>query len=126
MVDHGDPVAHRERLFLVVGHVHERDADLRLQLLQLHLQLAPQLGVEGAERLVEQQHRGLEHQGAGQGDALLLPAGELAGLARRVARQLHELQRLADAPPDLGLGARRARRSPNATLSKTRRCGNSA
>ena len=43
-----DPVAHRERLFLVVGHVHERDADLGLDALELDLELAAELEVEGA------------------------------------------------------------------------------
>src|SRR6202008_297750 len=34
---HGDPVAHRQRLLLVVGHVDERDPDFRLDPLQLDL-----------------------------------------------------------------------------------------
>src|SRR3546814_848216 len=38
-----------------------------------------QLGVEIGERLVEQQNRRLQHQRAGDRDALLLAAGELAG-----------------------------------------------
>ncbi len=100
-VDHRDPVAHRERFFLVVGHVDEGDADLRLQLLQLDLELAPQLGVECAERLVEQQHCRLQYQRAGQGDPLLLAAGKLARLAAPVVRELHEFERLADPALDL-------------------------
>ena len=55
-VHDGDPVAHRERLFLVVGHVHEGDPDLGLDALELDLELAAQLEVERAERLVEEQH----------------------------------------------------------------------
>ena len=39
-----------------------------------------QLGVQRAERLVEQQHRRPAHQGPGQRDALLLAAGELGGV----------------------------------------------
>ena len=42
-----------------------------------HLQ--PQLGVEIRQRLVEQQHLRLDRQRAGDRDALLLAAGELAG-----------------------------------------------
>jgi hypothetical protein len=50
--------------------------------------LAPQPGVEVRERLVEQQHPRLEHERAGDGDALLLAARQLAGqsLAERRER----------------------------------------
>ena len=77
--DHGDLVAHRERLLLVVGDVHERDADLALHGAQLQLEVLAQLGVEGAERLVEQQHLRAQHECPRQGDALLLAAGQLGG-----------------------------------------------
>jgi hypothetical protein len=40
--------------------------------------LLAQLQVERAERLVEEQHRGVVDERAGQRDALLLAAGELA------------------------------------------------
>ena len=51
--------------------------------LQQHLQLLAQLQVERAERLVEQQHLGVEDERASERDALLLAARELrAGLAR--------------------------------------------
>ena len=76
-VHHRDPVGHRERLLLVVRHVDERDADLALDPLQLHLQALAELQVEGAERLVEQQDLGQVDQRAGQRDPLLHAAGEL-------------------------------------------------
>ena len=41
-----DAVAHRDRLFLVVGHIDEGDSDLPLQFLQLMLHLLAQLQVE--------------------------------------------------------------------------------
>ena len=78
---HHDAVGHRERLFQIVRHVDRRDAEPVLQLAQLDAHVGAQLGVEVRERLVEQQHRGLEHEGARQRDALLLPAGELRGAA---------------------------------------------
>ena len=56
LVEDRDAVAHRERLLLVVGDEDEGDADVALDLLELDLHLAAQLEVEGAERLVEQQH----------------------------------------------------------------------
>ena len=74
---HGKPVGHRQRLLLVVRDVDEGDPDLALDALQLDLELAPQLRVERAERLVEQQHRRREHERTRERDALLLPAGEL-------------------------------------------------
>jgi hypothetical protein len=77
-----------------VGHEHEGDADVALQLLQLDLHLLAQLEVERAERLVQQQHLGPDHERAGQRDPLPLAAGELAGLAVAVAGHLHAGQRL--------------------------------
>ena len=79
---HGDAVAHRQRLLLVVRDVDEGDADLALDALQLDLHLLAELEIERAERLVEQQHLGLVDQGAGQRDALPLAARELGRLAR--------------------------------------------
>ena len=61
--------------------------------------LDAQLGVEIGERLIHQADRGLRHDGAAERDALLLPAGELRGLA---IEQLPE-------PEDAG-GALQARR----------------
>ena len=55
LAHHRDPVAHRERLFLVVGDEDERDADLALDALELDLHRLAQLEVERGERLVEQQ-----------------------------------------------------------------------
>ena len=69
-----EAVAHRERLLLIVGDVHERDADLPLQRDQLELQGLAQLRVERTERLVEQQHPGPQDERAGERHALLLPA----------------------------------------------------
>ena len=101
VVHHGEAVAHRERLLLVVRDVDERQPDLLLQRLELDLERAPQLGVQRAERLVEQHDGGLEHERARQRDALLLAAGELRGLAPLQAGELHQLDGLGDAPARL-------------------------
>ena len=77
LVEHGEAVAHRQRLLLVVRHVDERDADLALDALELDLHLLAQLEVERAERLVEQQHARAVDDRAGERDALALAAGEL-------------------------------------------------
>ena len=70
--------------------------------------LADHLGVEGRGRLVEQQHLGVHGEGAGDGDALLLTAGELARLGvdeRLHAHALEEPHRVL-----LALGAAAAQR----------------
>ena len=78
-------------------HVHERDADVLLDPLELDLQLLAQAQVERAERLVEQQRARAVDQRAGQRDALRLAAGELAGLALGQVAELDELERVGGA-----------------------------
>ncbi len=90
---HRDAVRHREGFLLVVRDVDERDADLFLQRLQLDLQALAELGVQGAERLVQQQHGGVQDQRARQRDALLLTAGELRRAPLREPAELHQLER---------------------------------
>ena len=107
VVEHRDAVAHRERLVLVVGDEHERDADLALDRLQLDLHLLAELEVESAERLVEQQHRRPVDQRPGERDALALAAGELVRLAARRSRRAAPIASAsADAPAALGLATR--------------------
>ena len=88
--------------------------------------LEAQLGVEVRERLVHQHQRRLDDDGAGDGDALLLAAGELA-------RQL-VLLALAGARAPTASSTRRwisARGTPRIVRPKpmflrTLMCGNSA
>ena len=109
-----------------MGHVDERDPDLALDPLQLDLQALAQLQVERAERLVEQQHRGPVDERAGERDALLLAARELAPACAspRAARPTRSSSsaraRRTSSFGDL------LRRSPKATFSSTLRCGKSA
>jgi hypothetical protein len=56
------------------------------------------------KRLVHQHQRRLDHDGAGDGDALLLAAGKLAGQLVDLALQPDQRGRLGDALVDLGLG----------------------
>ena len=105
-VHHRDPVAHRQRLLLVVGHVDERDPDLDLDALELDLEPLAELEVERPERLVEEEHVRPVHERPGERDALLLAARQLVRLATRVALEMDELQGLADPSLDLGLGRR--------------------
>ena len=98
LVHHRDPVAHRQRLLAVVGDEDEADPELALEALELHLHLAAEVGIERRQRLVEQQHLGLQHQGAGEGHPLPLAAAELVRPAFLQAGQPHHRQRLADLP----------------------------
>ncbi len=107
-VDHRDMVGERQRLGLVVGDIDEGDAGAALQALELDAHLLAQLGVEIGERLVEQQDLGLDHQAAGERDALLLAARQLVRIARREPGEVDERQRLLDLLPGL-----RRRRLPD-------------
>jgi hypothetical protein len=66
-----------KRFLLIVGHEHRRDAELPLDGLELAAHVLAQIGIERGERLVEQQHVRLDHDGARQRDTLLLTAREL-------------------------------------------------
>jgi len=75
-----DAVRHGQRLVLVVGYHDGRDAEAPLQRPQFDLHALPQRLVERAKRLVEQQKRRFDDQGAGQPDALLLAPDSCAGM----------------------------------------------
>ena len=100
---HHHPVGELQRLLLVVGHEHRGQAHLLVQPAQPAAQLLPDLGVERAERLVEQQHARLDRQRAGQGHALALAAGELRGIALGEALELDQLEQAHDPLADLGV-----------------------
>ena len=122
---HGDAVAERERLRLVVGDVDRRQADLVEELAELVEQPVAQRAVERAERLVEQEHARLGRERAGEGDALLLAARERSRPAPLEARRP-----TSSSSSRVRAGARAGAspriRSPKATLAATSRCGNSA
>ncbi len=79
LVHHDDAVGHGHRLRLVMRDVHDRERQPLLQLPDFFAHLATQPRVEIGQRFVEEQHAGLEHQRAGNGNALLLPARQLRG-----------------------------------------------
>ena len=81
-----DAVGEAERLDLVVGDEEDGDAEAALQELQLDAHLLAQLGVEVAERLVEQQQIRLVDERAAEREALLLAAAEQRGRPRSPAR----------------------------------------
>ena len=79
LVEDDDAVGDVHRLLLVVGDQDGGDVDLVVQPAQPRAQLGADLGVERAERLVEQQHARLDGQRARERHALALAAAELAG-----------------------------------------------
>ena len=116
----------RHGLLLVVRDVHERDADVLLDALELDLQLLAQAQVERAERLVEEQRARPVDERAGERHALLLAAGQLGRLALAEVAELDEVERLVRCALRTSslLTLRRSR--PNETFFSTLRCGNSA
>ena len=125
-VEHRDPVAHRQRLLLVVRHVDERDPDLLLDLLQLDLHLLAELQVERAERLVEQQHARPVDDRPRERDALALPARELRRLPRAEALEPHHRERLVRPRARARAFGTRLTTSPYSTFCCTVMCGKSA
>ena len=87
-----------------MSHVHGGGPDLPLEPFQLVPGGVAQLGVEVGEGLIEEKDLGIPHEGATEGDALALPARELARITVEVAGDAEHIGR----PPDLlrDLGAR--------------------
>ena len=100
VVHHDDAVGHFERFFLIVRHQDAGDVNLVVQPAEPGPQALPHLGVERAERLVEQQHFGLDGQRPGQRGPLPLAAGELRREPPAEAVELHQRQQLVHAAID--------------------------
>jgi hypothetical protein len=94
--DH-DAVGDLERLFDVVRDEDGGDVDLVVQPPQPLPQLLAHLGVQRPEGLVQQQHLGLDREGAREGHALALAARELRGIAVPQRVELHQAQQVVDA-----------------------------
>ena len=91
VMHHHDLVGHGHGLDLVVGDVDGRRLQALVQLLDLGAHLHAQLGVEVRQRLVEQEHLRIAHDGAAHGDALALAAGELARIAVEQGAEAEDL-----------------------------------
>ena len=103
VLHHHDAVAERHRLDLVVSDVNGGGLQPDVQALELHAHLHAQLRVEVRQRLVEQEHLRMAHDGAPDRDALPLPAGELARLAVEQRLDAQHGGRLTHAARDLVL-----------------------
>ena len=87
-----------------MGDVDEGDTHLLLDALELDLHILAQLEIQGAQRLVQQQHLGPVDDGPGDGHPLLLPAGEGVHRPLAVAGQVHQGQGLLHPGFELRLG----------------------
>ena len=81
-----DDVGQERRLADVVGHDDDRLAQRPEDAAQVVVQLGAHQRIERAQRLVEQQHLGVEHQRAHDRDPLPLAARQLVRVARRGRR----------------------------------------
>jgi hypothetical protein len=96
-VHHGDAVGRDHRLALVVRDVDGGEAELVVQAADFEAHFLAQAGIEVRQRLVQQQHARLDHHGAGQSHALLLPAREFRRIAVGQRAKPHRLQDAGDA-----------------------------
>ena len=123
LVEHDDPVGEGERLSLVVRDVDEGRSRLTMDAAQLGLHLEPDPQVERRERLVQQQHARPVDERTSERDALELAAGEL--MRRRRSNPTRRTS-LSASVTRASMSGAPLTRSPNATFSKTSRCGKSA
>ena len=104
MVQNGDPVADFLDDIHLVGDDHHGDAQLLVQLLQQIQNRQGRGGVQGGGGLVAEQDLRVVGQGAGDGDALLLAAGELGGVGPGPVAQADQVQQFFRAGHGLGAG----------------------
>ncbi len=69
-------VGHGQGFLLVVGHVYKSNPHGLLNAFEFVLHVFPQSQIQRTQGLVQKQHLGSVDQGAGNGDPLLLPAGQ--------------------------------------------------
>ena len=78
----------------LVGDHHHGDAHAPVDVLDEPEDIPGGLGIQGGGGLIAQQDFGVAGQGPGDGDPLLLPAGELGGVGVRLVGQAHDVQQL--------------------------------
>ena len=103
LIHDDDAVGHRERLFLIVRHVDEHQAELALEVAQLDAHPQLEEAVEVAERLVEQQRFRLGDEDPRQRHPLLLASGQGAWLTLGETGEADHLERLECELPPFGL-----------------------
>ena len=101
VVDDDDAVGELDGLFLIVRHEDAGQMNLVVEPAQPPPQLAPDVGVERAERLVEEEDLGFDGEGAGQRDALPLAARELRRQPIGQKVELYQAEQIAYLAIDL-------------------------
>src|SRR6185437_8827442 len=101
VMHHHDLVGHGHGLDLVMGDIDRGGLEPLMQFLDFGAHRHPQLGIEVGQRLVEQEHLRIAHDGAPHRDALALAAGQLPGIAVEQRRQVQNLGGALDARGDL-------------------------
>src|SRR5690606_3107179 len=91
-----DAVGEVERLLLIMRDEERGDAEFLVDLAQPAPEIAPDVGVERAERLVEQQYLRVDCERAGERHALPLAAGNLAREASAKIVELDQPQQFGD------------------------------
>ena len=85
-----------------MGHQNGGHAGAPLHRANGFAQLSSNIRIQGAERFVEQQHLGFVRQSSGNGDALLLAPGQLAGITRVEPLERDQLEQFLAPPPAVG------------------------
>ena len=86
-------------------HIDRRCLEALMQFLDLGAHLHSEFRIEIGQRLIEQEHRRIAHDGTAHGDALALAARELAWIAREIRHEIEDLGGAAYPCFDLGLGS---------------------
>ena len=87
-----------------MGHVKDRRPQIMMQALDLGSHFDPQLGIQIGKRLIQQKDFGIGYDGSGDGDTLLLSAGQFRRIPLRIFRDPHPFKRVHHFGPDLILG----------------------
>src|SRR5262249_5612589 len=99
-----DAVGDFQRFLLIVGDENAGDVDLVVQLAQPAAKLKAHLGIQSAERLVEEQNAGFDSQRSRQRHALPLASGELRRITLGQFLELDQLQQFIHQESNLTVG----------------------
>ena len=102
--EHNDAVGQGHGLHLVVRDVDHGGLQLLVQLGEFIAHLHAQRRVQVGKRLIEQEHRGLAHDGAADGHALALATREIFRLAVQQVFDVQDARGVAHRRLDFGLG----------------------
>ena len=95
VIDHGDMGRHGHGFHLVVGYIDRGGAGCPMDAQQFGAHLDTQFGIEIGKRLVKEERAGARGDHARNGNALLLSARDLVGIARGESFDAQQAQDLA-------------------------------